>query len=186
LGPFGLIIIGIFGQNWPLLAFFASKFLQKSLYYILSKNLNNKGGISKMLNFDKYIIPEDSKQPYVADFEKLTGLTLYLSTAGYFYILDGHKVKISAFELKNFTKYQTIEDLRKMAPDKKQSIADRQILKKWAAIFKQNKNKKMWHQICQIIRIWDTLDNQKKTQIFEKLNRNFPDFANQLSENSLN
>jgi len=133
-------------------------------------------------NVELNTIAEADKQEYVAQYEEEFGRTLYKSTGGYYYFSGMQKVKITAKEIKKAVSFQTATQLRGMLPEKKQAIAEKKILTEWKKFFKESGNKLMWHQLSKVIRLWDTLNINKKAQVFEKLNTNWPDFAEQLAE----
>jgi 5-methylcytosine-specific restriction endonuclease McrA len=125
-------------------------------------------------NVELNIIDETEKQSYVAEFEKLINLPVFKCTNGYYIFKDNKKIKITASEIKEKVGYQSATQLRNMLPEKQQSIKERALLTKWKKYFKEAGNKPMWHQLCKVIRLWDTFNANKKEEIFEKLNKNFP------------
>jgi 5-methylcytosine-specific restriction endonuclease McrA len=137
-------------------------------------------------NIELNTIAEADKQEYVAQYEAEFDRILYKSTGGYYYFSGTKKVKITAKEIKEAVGFQSATQLRGMLPEKKQAIAEKKILTEWKKFFKESGNKLMWHQLSKVIRLWETLDIYKKAQIFEKLNTNWPNFAEQLSEDHLN
>ena len=56
---------------------------------------------------------------------------------------------------------------------KKQSIKDRQILEQYKLMFKEAGNKGMWHQMCKVIKAWDSLEEVQKNHVWEVLHRFF-------------
>lgn len=50
---------------------------------------------------------------------------------------------------------------------------DRELLATWKRIFKQHKNKDMWHQLVEIEKKWDTLDKVQQDHVFETLDHFF-------------
>lgn len=121
------------------------------------------------VNVELHAITEEDKQSYISEFEKLTGNILFKNTGGYYYFCGLNKIKITVAEIKKVVNYQSATELRGMLPSKKQSIEERKILAEWKAYFKATNNKPMWHQLCKVIRVWDTLSVEKKEEIFKKL-----------------
>ena len=60
---------------------------------------------------------------------------------------------------------------------KKQSIKDRQILEQYKLMFKEAGNKGMWHQMCKVIRQWDTFEQIQKDHVFDTLHRFFDKYG---------
>lgn len=56
---------------------------------------------------------------------------------------------------------------------KKQSVKDRQILEQYKQMFKEAGNKGMWHQMCKVIKAWDSLEEIQKNHVWEVLHRFF-------------
>lgn len=56
---------------------------------------------------------------------------------------------------------------------KKQSIKDRKLLEQYKLMFKEAGNKGMWHQLCKVIKKWDTLEQIQKDHVFDTLHRFF-------------
>lgn len=55
----------------------------------------------------------------------------------------------------------------------KQNIKDRKLLEQYKKMFKEAGNKGMWHQMCKVIKSWDTLDSIQKEHVFDVLHRFF-------------
>lgn len=55
----------------------------------------------------------------------------------------------------------------------KQNVKDRKLLEQYKQMFRENGNKRMWHQMCKVIKSWDTLDSIQKEHVFEVLHRFF-------------
>lgn len=54
-----------------------------------------------------------------------------------------------------------------------QSVKDRKILEQYKLMFKESGNKIMWHQICNVIKNWNTLEQIQKDHVFEVLEKHF-------------
>ena len=50
----------------------------------------------------------------------------------------------------------------------------KKLLQQWSKYFKESGNKAMWHEVCRVIKAWNSLTADKQKEIFEKLNKNFP------------
>ena len=50
----------------------------------------------------------------------------------------------------------------------------KKLLKQWSKYFKETGNKAMWHEVCKVIKNWNSLTADKKQEIFQKLNKTFP------------
>jgi hypothetical protein len=55
-----------------------------------------------------------------------------------------------------------------------QAAEEKRLLNTYKAYFKENGYKRMWHQMCKIIKAWDNLDSTKKEQIFKVLSEKNP------------
>lgn len=60
---------------------------------------------------------------------------------------------------------------------KKQSIKERKILEQYKLTFKEAGNKAMWHQMCKVIKAWDTLEQIQKDHVFDTLHKFFDKFG---------
>lgn len=60
---------------------------------------------------------------------------------------------------------------------KKQSLKDRQILEQYKLMFKEAGNKGMWHQMCKVIKSWDTFEQIQKDHVFDTLHRFFDKYG---------
>lgn len=119
-----------------------------------------------------HIIPEDQKPKYVKDFETEMQTTVYRSTGPYYYFVNDIKFLVRADEMKELTGYKSKLQLKKEeAAKKRESVQERAILNQYKIMFREQGNKAMWHQMCKVIKAWDSLDDIKKTTIFEKLNK---------------
>ena len=67
--------------------------------------------------------------------------------------------------------YTKSESIRLEA--KRKSVKERKILNEWKKIFKEKGNTAMWHQICKIIKNWDTYTDMQKDHVFEVLEKTF-------------
>ncbi len=56
---------------------------------------------------------------------------------------------------------------------KKQSVKDRKLLEQYKQMFKEAGNKGMWHQMCKVIKQWDTLEQIQKDHVFDTLHKFF-------------
>lgn len=69
---------------------------------------------------------------------------------------------------KEYTKEETMR-----IEARKQSIKDRKILEQYKQMFKDAGNKGMWHEMCRVIKAWDTLEQIQKDHVFDTLHRFF-------------
>lgn len=60
---------------------------------------------------------------------------------------------------------------------KKKSIRDRKILEQYKQMFKEAGNKKMWHDICTVIKNWDKFDTLQQEHIFDTLHKFFDKYG---------
>lgn len=60
---------------------------------------------------------------------------------------------------------------------KKQSLKDRKILEQYKLMFKEAGNKGMWHQMCKVIKQWDTFEQIQKDHVFDTLHRFFDKYG---------
>ena len=69
-----------------------------------------------------------------------------------------------------YEEYTTTKETEKISKEKwRQSVRDRKRLEQYKQKYKELGNKRMWHQICQIIKSWDALDSAQKEHIFKVL-----------------
>ena len=140
--------------------------------------------IEAMIN-PMHIIPEDKKLQYIKDFEELTGFTLYKYTGPYYYFKDNIKYCIKAEEIKEIVGYTeekliAAEQKAKALAIKQQSIKERKILEQYKQTFKDVGNKGMWHEMCKVIKAWDTLEQIQKDHVFETLHNFFSKYGRTL------
>lgn len=125
-----------------------------------------------------HIVPDEEKPNYIRAFENMVGTTLYKNTSGYYAFVNDLKVKYDVKAIKAAVGYteecnqaKAEEVARKAA--KNQSIKDRQILEQYKQMFKEAGNKGMWHQMCKVIKAWDTLEDFQKDHVWEVLHKFF-------------
>lgn len=122
----------------------------------------------------KSIYTTENKPEYVKEYEKRFNVVFYKNTGKYFTFIDGVHKQFTVKEIKEAVGFKTKRELGQMSEAKKQSIKDRKILGQYKDMFRKNGNKNMWHQLCDIINKWDTLEVSQKKHVFEILNTNFP------------
>ena len=129
-----------------------------------------------------HFIPDEEKPKYIQAFEDMIGTTLYKNTAGYYAFVNDLKVKYDVKAIKATVGYtdecnqaNDEETARKEA--KKQSIKDRKVLEQYKLMFKEAGNKAMWHQMCEVIKKWDTLEQIQKDHVFDTLHRFFSKYG---------
>lgn len=57
--------------------------------------------------------------------------------------------------------------------EKKASVRDRKILAQYKQVFKEAGNKAMWHEVCKVEKMWDSLQSIQKEHIFKVLHNFF-------------
>ena len=125
-----------------------------------------------------HIIPDEEKPNYIQAFEDMIGTTVYKNTGGYYAFVNDIKVKYDAKAIKTAVGYideciQAKEEEAARIEAKKQSTKDRKVLEQYKLSFKEAGNKKMWHEMCKVIKAWDSLEEIQKQHVFETLNRFF-------------
>lgn len=125
-----------------------------------------------------HIIPDEEKPKYIQAFEDMIGTKLYKSTGGYYAFVNCLKVKYDVKAIKATVGYtdecnQAKKEETARLEAKKQSIKDRQILEQYKQMFKDAGNKGMWHQMCKVIKAWDSLEEVQKNHVWEVLHRFF-------------
>lgn len=79
---------------------------------------------------------------------------------------DSHK--------EEYEEYITSKEIKNELRDNwKQNVKDRKLLEQYKQMFKESGNKRMWHQMCKVIKAWDKLESLQKEHIFEVLHRFF-------------
>ena len=73
----------------------------------------------------------------------------------------------------------TEEETARLAA-KKDSVRDRKILEQYKLMFKEAGNKNMWHQMCKVIKAWDTLEQFQKDHVFDTLHNFFSKYGRTL------
>ena len=63
---------------------------------------------------------------------------------------------------------------------KKQSIKDRKLLEQYKQMFKEAGNKGLWHQMCKVIKMWDSLEQFQKDHVFDTLHNFFSKYGRTL------
>lgn len=127
--------------------------------------------LSAIINAN-HIIPEDQKPQYIKDFEAEMQTTVYRSTGPYYYFMNDIKFLVRADEMKELTGYKSkLQAKKEEAAKKRESVQERAILNQYKIMFREQGNKAMWHQMCKVIKAWDSLEETKKLSIFEKLNK---------------
>lgn len=125
-----------------------------------------------------HIIPDEEKQKYIQAFEDMIGTTLYKSTGGFYAFVNDVKVKYTVKAIKAAVGYTDEQNQAKAkeaarSEAKKQSIKDRQVLEQYKQLFKEAGNKGMWHQLCKVIKVWDSLEEVQKNHVWEVLHKFF-------------
>ena len=125
-----------------------------------------------------HIISDEKKQNYIQAFENMIGTTLYKNKCGYYAFVNGLKVRYNVKAIKATVGYtddcnKTKEEETARIETKKQNIKDRKLLEQYKLMFKEAGNTTMWHQICDVIKAWDTLEQIQKDRVFDTLNRFF-------------
>lgn len=81
-----------------------------------------------------------------------------------------------------FSREQDAQELKKL--EYHSNAFYKKLLKQWARYFKESGNKAMWHEICKVNQSWNSLSADKKQEIFQKLNKTFPNvqvgFVNEM------
>lgn len=129
-----------------------------------------------------HIIPDEEKPKYIQAFEDMIGTTLYKSTGGYYAFVNDIKVKYDVKAIKATVGYtdecnSVNEEESARLEAKKQSIKDRKLLEQYKLMFKEAGNKNMWHQICKIIKQWDTFEQIQKDHVFDTLHKFFDKYG---------
>ena len=83
---------------------------------------------------------------------------------------DFNRKEIEAIMAKK-NEYTEAEAARREA--KKQNIKDRKLLEQYKLMFKEAGNKGMWHQMCKVIKSWDSLEQIQKDHVFDTLHKFF-------------
>jgi hypothetical protein len=130
---------------------------------------------TKAISIGKVDIINDEKKPdYIKEFEKKIGAELYRKTGRYYAFINGVKTKFTAAEIKAEINYVPITTQKKLeSAKKKQNVKERKLLAEYKQMLKECGAKRMWHDICRIINVWDTLDDMQKNHVFDVLNRFF-------------
>ena len=87
---------------------------------------------------------------------------------------DSHKAEA---EINIQEKEKNMSELTMSKEAKKQSIKDRKLLEQYKIMFREAGNKAMWHQMCEVIKKWDTLEQIQKDHVFDTLHRFFSKYG---------
>ena len=90
---------------------------------------------------------------------------------------DSHREEITA---NIAAKHETKAKLDIDAITKKQNIKDRKLLEQYKQVFKEAGNKTMWHELCKVIKAWDSLAQIQKDHVFDTLHNFFSKYGRTL------